>query len=84
LRARIAEYTKTLSEIKVAGNSFYIVFCILIIKTTIFTYEIKHLDPLTETLLLFISANTIFHIYYTENIANYNALSITFYIGFLF
>jgi hypothetical protein len=60
LRARIAEYTKTLSETKVASNSFYIVFCILILKTTTFTYEIKYLDPLTETLLLSISVNIIF------------------------
>jgi hypothetical protein len=32
---------------------------ILISKTTTFTYEIKHLDPLTQTLLLSIIANTI-------------------------
>jgi hypothetical protein len=52
LRARIAEYTKPMSETKGAGNSFYIVLCILIIKTTTFMYEIKHLDPLTEIFLL--------------------------------
>jgi hypothetical protein len=55
LRARIVEYTKPLSETKVVGNSIYIVLCILIIKTKTFTYEIKHLDPLTEILLLTIS-----------------------------
>jgi hypothetical protein len=63
LRVRITEYTKTLSETNVTGNSLCIVFCILIIKTTTFTFEIKHLDPLTETLLLSISANTIFLIH---------------------
>jgi hypothetical protein len=58
--ARIAEYTKTPSETKVADNLFCIVFSILISKTTTFTYEIKRLDPLTQTLLLPITANTIF------------------------
>jgi hypothetical protein len=43
----------------VVGNSFYIVVSILISKTTTFTYEIRHLDPLTQTLLLSIIANTI-------------------------
>jgi hypothetical protein len=61
LKARIAQYIKSPSEIKVTGNSFYIVFSILISKTTTFTYEIKQPDPLTETLLLSITANTIFH-----------------------
>jgi hypothetical protein len=60
LKARIAQYIKSPSEIKVTGNSFYIVFSILISKTTTFTYEIKQPDPLTETLLLSITANTIF------------------------
>jgi hypothetical protein len=60
LRARIAEYTKISSETKVTGNSLCVVFYILIIKTTTYTFEIKHLDPLTETLLLSISVNTIF------------------------
>jgi hypothetical protein len=60
LRARIIEYTKPPSETKAIGNSFCIVLCILIIKTTIFAYEIKHLDSLTEILLLTISSNTIF------------------------
>jgi hypothetical protein len=82
LRARIVEYTKTPSETKVADSSFRIVFSILISKTTTFTYEIKHLDLLTETLLLSIIANTIFSIHYTENGVNYSALSITFCIGF--
>jgi hypothetical protein len=45
-------------------------------------YGIKQLDKLTKTLLLYISANTIFPIYYTENVANYSALFTTFYIGF--
>jgi hypothetical protein len=67
VRARIAEYTKTLSETKVTGNSFYIVFYISIIKTTTFMYEIKHLDPLTVTLLLSILANT-FSPYITRKI----------------
>jgi hypothetical protein len=84
LRARIAEYIKTSSGTKVAGNSFYILFCILIIKTTTFMYEIKHMDPLTEIILLSISANTIFYIHYMKNVANYSALSTTFYIGFQF
>jgi hypothetical protein len=60
LRARIAQYIKTPSETKVVGNSFYIVFSILISKTTTLTYEIKHMDPLTETLLLSIITNIIF------------------------
>jgi hypothetical protein len=60
LRARIVEYTKPPSETKVAGNSICIVLCIFIIETTIFTYEIKHLAPLTEILLLTISSNNIF------------------------
>jgi hypothetical protein len=60
LRARIVEYIKTPSETKVIGNSFCIVFSILISKTTTFTYEIKHLDLLIKTLLLSITANTIF------------------------
>jgi hypothetical protein len=34
---------------------------ILISKTTTFTYEIKHLDPLTQTFLLSITSNTIFY-----------------------
>jgi hypothetical protein len=59
-RARIIEYTKTSSETKVVGNLLCIVFYILIIKITTFTYGIRHMDPLTETLLLSISANTIF------------------------
>jgi hypothetical protein len=84
LRARIVEYIKTPSETKVAGSSFRIVFSILISKTTTFTYEIKHLDLLSETLLLSITANTIFSIHYTENGVNYSALSITFCIGFRF
>jgi hypothetical protein len=32
----------------------------LISKTTTFTYEIKHMDPLTQTLLLSVIENTIF------------------------
>jgi hypothetical protein len=61
LKAGISEYIKTPSETKVVDNSFCIVFSILISKTIIFTYEIKHLNPLTETLLLSITTNTIFH-----------------------
>jgi hypothetical protein len=60
LRARIAKYTKTPSETKVADNSFCIVFSVLISKTTTFMYEIKHIDPLNEILLLSITTNTIF------------------------
>jgi hypothetical protein len=70
LTATIAGYTKTPSDTKVAGNSFCLVVSILICKTTIFTYEIRHLDPLTQTLLLSITVNTIFPIHYTENVAN--------------
>jgi hypothetical protein len=84
LRARIAQYIKTLSETKVAGNSFCIVFSILISKITTFTYEIKHLDPLTERLLLSITTSTIFSIHYTENVANYNTLFTTFTLVFNF
>jgi hypothetical protein len=57
---RITEYTKTLNETNVTGNSSFIVFSILISKTTTFTYEIKHQDPLIETLLLSITTYTIF------------------------
>jgi hypothetical protein len=32
----------------------------LISKITTFTYEIRHIDPLTQTLLLSITSNTIF------------------------
>jgi hypothetical protein len=73
LMARTEGYAKTQSEKKVAGNSF----C-----TTTFTYQIRHLDPLTQTLFYPIKANTIFPILYTENVANYRVLSITFYNGF--
>jgi hypothetical protein len=72
LTAMIAGYTITLSDTKVTCNSFFIV---LISKTTTFTYEIKHLYLLTQTLLLSITSNTIFSIHYTKNIANYSALS---------
>jgi hypothetical protein len=82
LRVMIAQYIKTLSGTKVAGNTFCIVFSILISKITAFMYKIKHLDSLIETLLLSITPNTIFFIHYTKNIANYNALSTTFYIDF--
>jgi hypothetical protein len=53
----IEEYTITPSDTKVADNLFFI---ILISKTTTFTYEIRHLDPLTQTLSLSITSNTIF------------------------
>jgi hypothetical protein len=53
----IAEYTITPSDTKVADNLFFI---ILISKTTTFTYETRHLDPLTQTLSLSITSNTIF------------------------
>jgi hypothetical protein len=84
LRARIAEYTKPPSDTKVIGNTICIVLCILIIKTTTFMYEIKHLDPLTEILLLTTSSNTIFPIHCTENEANYSALCTTCCNGFRF
>jgi hypothetical protein len=82
LMDKIVGYTKTPRDTKVAGNSFCIEFSIFICKTTTFTYEIRNLDPLTKTLLLSIITNTIFPILYMENIANYGALSTTFYIGF--
>jgi hypothetical protein len=53
----IAGYTITSSDTKVAGNSFFIV---LISKIAAFTYEIRHLDPLTQTLSLSITSNIIF------------------------
>jgi hypothetical protein len=77
LTTRIAGYTIIPSDTKVADNSFFIV---LISKTTTFTYEIKHLDPLTQTLSLSITSNT-FSILYMENVANYNTL-LMIYIGF--
>jgi hypothetical protein len=42
----IEGYTKTLSDTKVAVNSICIVFS----KVRAFTYEIRNLDPLTQTL----------------------------------
>jgi hypothetical protein len=57
LTAMIAGYTITPSDTKVVGNSFFIV---LISKTTTFTYEIRHLEPLTQTLSLSITSNIIF------------------------
>jgi hypothetical protein len=45
---------------RLRGRFPSIVLCILIIKTTTFTYEIKHLNLLTKILLLSISSNTIF------------------------
>jgi hypothetical protein len=57
LTAMNAGYTITPSDTKVACNSFFIV---LINKITTFTYEIRHIDPLTQTLLLSITSNTIF------------------------
>jgi hypothetical protein len=58
LTARMVGYTIILSGTNVAGKSFFI---ILVTKTTTFTYEIKHLDPLTQTLSLSITSNTLFH-----------------------
>jgi hypothetical protein len=55
---RIVGYTIILSGTKVACNSF---FTVLVSKTTTFTYEIKYLDPLTQTLSLSITSNTFFH-----------------------
>jgi hypothetical protein len=74
----IAGYTINSSDTKIAGKSFFIV---LISKTTTCTYEIRHQDPLTQTLSLSITSNTIFSIHYMENVANYNPLSMI-YIGF--
>jgi hypothetical protein len=74
----IVGYTITPSDIKVTCNSFFIV---LISKTTIFTYEIRHLDPLAQTLSLSITSYTIFSIHYMENVVDYNPLSLI-YIGF--
>jgi hypothetical protein len=76
LTARIVGYTKNPSKTKVAGNSSFIV---LISKTTTFTYEIRHLDPLTQTLSLSITSNTIFSIHYTENVLNYSPLFMIFF-----
>jgi hypothetical protein len=76
LVVRTKGYTKTQSKIKkVTCNSF----C-----TTPFTYKIRYLDPLTEILLLPHYNKHYFLIHYTENIANYNTLSTTFYIDFQF
>jgi hypothetical protein len=80
LTAMIVGYTITPSDTKVAGNWFFIV---LISKTTTFTYEIKHMNLLTQTLLLSITSNTIFPIYHTKNIVNYSSLSMI-YISFWF
>jgi hypothetical protein len=74
----IAGYTIIPSDTKVADSSFFIV---LISKITTFTYEIRHLDPLTPTFSLSITSNTIFSIHYTENVVNYNPLSMV-YISF--
>jgi hypothetical protein len=71
LTAMIAGYTITPSDTKIADNSFFIV---LISKITNFTYEVRHLDPLTQTLLLSITSNTIFSIHYIGNVVNYNTL----------
>jgi hypothetical protein len=68
----IAGYTITLSDTKVIGNLFFIV---LISKTIAFTYEIRHMDPLTKTHSLSITSNTIFSTHYTKNVVNYNPLS---------
>jgi hypothetical protein len=59
--ARIARYTIIPSDTKVTGNSYFIV---LISKTIIFTYEIRHLDPLTQTLSLSITPIFIFSMIY--------------------
>jgi hypothetical protein len=57
LTARIAGYTIILNDTKVTGKLFFIVF---ISKTTTFTYEIRHLDPLTQIHSLSITSNTFF------------------------
>jgi hypothetical protein len=77
LTATIVGYTITLSDTKVVDNSLFIV---LISKTTTFTYEIRNLDPLTQIFSLSITSKTFF-IHYTENVMNYNSLSMI-YIGF--
>jgi hypothetical protein len=58
LMAMIVGYTITPSDTEVVDNSFFIV---LISKTTIFKYEIRHLNPLTQTFSLSITSNTIFY-----------------------
>jgi hypothetical protein len=49
-------------------------------------YEIRNLDPLTQTLFIikYITANTIFPIHYMKNVVNYSTLYTYFYIGFRF
>jgi hypothetical protein len=73
----ITGYTITPSDTKVTDNLFFI---ILISKTITFIYETRHLDPLTQTLSLSITSNTIF-IHYIKNVARDNSLSMI-YIGF--
>jgi hypothetical protein len=46
--------------------------------TRTFAYEIKQLDPLTQTLSLNITSGS-FSIHYTENVANYDLLSMIFF-----
>jgi hypothetical protein len=64
-----------MERIKVTDNSF----C-----TTTFTYEIRRLNPLTQTLLL--SHYKKYYFFHTlhKNVVNYSTLSTTFYIGFRF
>jgi hypothetical protein len=57
----------------VAANSSFIVF---IRKITTFTYKIRHLDPLTQTVSSFITSS--FFIHYTENIVKYIPLSMIY------
>jgi hypothetical protein len=75
----IEGYTKISSDTKVTINSFCIVFS----KAATFTYEIRHLDPLTQTFFIikYITTNNIFPIHYTKNVANYSTISAVFYIG---
>jgi hypothetical protein len=58
LTARIAGYTIIPNGSKIIGNSFFV---LLISKTSTFTYEIKHLDPLTHTVSLSITSDSFFH-----------------------
>jgi hypothetical protein len=47
--------------------------------TTTLAYEIKQLDPLTQILSLSITSSSFF-IHHIENVANYNLLSMLFFV----
>jgi hypothetical protein len=61
------------------GRRQLILYILLISEVAIFTYEIKHLDPLTQTLSLSIQLDSFFLTHYTENVAMYNPLSMIFF-----